>query len=153
MCRFNPTTHGLFWRYQARGGGLWPPYLKSVKHAQWRWGFAWLQTKISTFVFHQKIYYDVIIFADVDDVIKNTTKNKNPISNEPLIVWKWLTPRWKGIIKVQSIHEDSSMHYADFLLTSALFRIKIWKLRHVTSRDVTISDFHQSYRKCSFHQH
>ena len=94
-------------------------------------------------------FADVSIFRD--DVIKNPTKTKNPITSEPLIVWKWLTPRWKGIIRPHSKNKDWPTHYADFLMTSALFGQIFQKWRHVTSRDVIMSDFHQTFRKCFFY--
>ena len=47
---------------------------------------------------------DVSIFDD--DVIKNPTKTKSPIILEPLIGKKWLTPRWKGIMRPNSKNEN-----------------------------------------------
>ena len=43
-------------------------------------------------------------------------------------------------------------HSAYFLLTSALFKHNIQKLRHMTSCDVTMSDLHANFRKCSSSQ-
>ena len=39
---------------------------------------------------------------------------------------------------------------ADVSTISAYFKLKIRKWRHMTSRDVTISKFHQNFRKCFF---
>ena len=43
-------------------------------------------------------------------------------------------------------------HYAYFLLTSALFKHNFQKWRHMTSCDVTVSDLHEIFRKCSSSQ-
>ena len=63
---------------------------------------------------------------------QKSDKTKNPITIEPLIVWKWLTPRCKGIIRPLSKNEDWLTHYAYLLMTSALFQQKFQKWRHVT---------------------
>ena len=68
---------------------------------------------------------DVSIF--VDDVIKNPTKTKNPITREPLIVEKWLTPQINAVIKLYSENVKWMTHLEPFLLTSALFEQKIGK--------------------------
>ena len=60
--------------------------------------------------------YDVIF-------VKNTTKLKI----ELLIIRKWSTPRWKGIIRPHLKNEDGLTHCADLLMTPAVLEQKLQK--------------------------
>ena len=103
-----------------------------------------------TYHLHTIYTCDVIFLLMSAFLVMTSSKTKNPISSQPLIAWKWLTPRWKRIIKLHSKNLAICRFFADFLLTSALFRQKNQKWRHVTSRDVIMSDFQKKVRKCFF---
>ena len=69
---------------------------------------------------------DIVTFsADVSiftyDVIKNSTNIKSPISFQPFIGKKWLTPRWNRIIKLRLKKEILSIHYAYFFADVSTF--------------------------------
>ena len=55
-----------------------------------------------------------------------------------------------ALFKKSCLVAPSSNNFADVSTFSAPFEPKIRKLRHVTSRDVTSPDFHQTLRKCFF---
>ena len=55
-----------------------------------------------------------------------------------------------GLFKKWCLVDPSSHIFADVSIVSALFDKNMRKWRHVTSRDVTWSDFHQTFRKCFF---
>ena len=69
---------------------------------------------------------------------------------EPFIAEKWLTPHFVAIRWLFTKNDVCVTHLVTILLTSALFQLKIEKLRHTTSRDVTTSDFDQTFPKCFF---
>ena len=86
----------------------------------------------------------------VDDVITNPTYTKIIITLQQIIAWKWLTPHFFCLTKLYSNNYISLTLYAKIVLTSAIFRPRNRKWRHMTSCDVTPSDFHKTYGSCFF---
>jgi len=86
----------------------------------------------------------------LDDVIKNPTYTKIITTFQQIIAWKWLSPHFFCFTKLYSNNYISMTIYAKIVLTSAFFRSQNRKWRHVTSCDVTASDFHKTFVTCFF---
>ena len=86
----------------------------------------------------------------LDDVIKNPTYTKTVTTLQKIVAWKWLTPHFLCLAKLCSKNYISLTLSVKILLTSALFWHRNLKWRHMTSYDVTTSDFHKIFWNCFF---
>ena len=73
------------------------------------------------------------------------------ITSEPLVIGRWLTPHLKALcssLQHSMLGCPICYHFCWRQQYFCHFELKTLKMRHVTSHDVIISDFHQTFKKC-----